>query len=272
VGILKPQPGYLQGLRDLADKHGFILIFDEVKTGFRYSIGGYSKIGGVRPDLAVFAKAIANGYVISALVGRRDLMQLIADPNPAKRPFVAGTYNGHPLSLAAAIATIERLLEGDGEIYRKIDRLGQKLQAGIEALLRSHGITAVVARQGSAFCIYFMDHEPRDWHDLASHHDFVRDANMRRSMIEKGIYFFPVETKQCSISAAHTEEDIDLTLRALDQSLRSEHLIRSAGVRLYAGSVAQNRKTAEDCASRFLRRGCRTAYIFLSSGYLRVTS
>ena len=93
VGILKPQPGYLQGLRDLADKYGFILIFDEVKTGFRYAIGGYSKIGGVRPDLAVFAKAMANGFPISALVGRRDLMQQIADPNPAKRPFVAGTYN-----------------------------------------------------------------------------------------------------------------------------------------------------------------------------------
>ena len=86
VGILKPQPGYLQGLRDLADKYGFILIFDEVKTGFRYAIGGYSKIGGVRPDLAVFAKAMANGYPISALVGRRDLMQQIADPNPPSAP------------------------------------------------------------------------------------------------------------------------------------------------------------------------------------------
>ena len=220
VGILKPQPGYLQGLRDLADKYGFILIFDEVKTGFRYSVGGYSKIGGVRPDLAVFAKAMANGYPISALVGRRDLMQQIADPNPAKRPFVAGTYNGHPISVAAAIATIERRLEGNGEIYRKLEDLGQQAQSGIESILRSHGITGVVARQGSAFCIYFMDHQPKDWHDLASNHDFSRDLTMRRRLIEKGIYFFPVETKQCSISAAHTKEDIDLTLRALDESLR----------------------------------------------------
>ena len=220
VGILKPQPGYLQGLRDLADKYGFILIFDEVKTGFRYSVGGYSKIGGVRPDLAVFAKAMANGYPISALVGRRDLMQQIADPNPAKRPFVAGTYNGHPISVAAAIATIARLLEGNGEIYRKLEDLGERAQTGIESILRSHGITGVVARQGSAFCIYFMDHQPKDWHDLASNHDFSRDLTMRRRLIEKGIYFFPVETKQCSISAAHTKEDIDLTLRALDESLR----------------------------------------------------
>lgn len=220
IGILKPQPGYLSGLRELADKYGFVLIFDEVKTGFRYSLGGYAEVSGVRPDLAVYAKAIANGYPISALVGKRELMQLIADPNPAKRPFVAGTYNGHPIPVAAAIATIERLLAGNGEVYRKIDDLGKKIQTGIESILRATGITGIVARQGSAFCIYFMDHAPRDWHDLASHHDFPRDLRMRRRMIEKGIYFFPVETKQCSISAAHTEEDIAQTLTALEDSLK----------------------------------------------------
>jgi len=220
IGIVKPQPGYLQGLRNLAEKYGFVLIYDEVKTGFRYSLGGYSQISGVKPDLAVFAKAMANGYPISALAGKRELMQLIADANAAKRPFIAGTYNGHPVSVAAAIATVERLMEGDGAVYRHMDRLGQKLQAGIESILRARGITGVVARQGSAFCIYFMDHEPRDWHDLAGHHDFARDLKMRRSMIDKGIYFFPVETKQCSISAAHTEEDIDQTLNALEDTLQ----------------------------------------------------
>ncbi|HEX4424153.1 MAG TPA: aspartate aminotransferase family protein [Terriglobales bacterium] len=220
VGILKPQPGYLKGLRELADKYGFVLIFDEVKTGFRYSVGGYSKLGGVKPDLAVFAKAMANGFPISALVGKRELMGQIADPNPAKRPFVAGTYNGHPVSVAAAIATIERLLEGNEEVYRNLEQLGQRMQTGVESILRARGITGVLARQGSAFCLYFMDHEPRDWHDLASNHDFARDLKMRLRLVEKGIYFFPVEVKQCSISAAHTEADIDLTLTALDESLR----------------------------------------------------
>jgi glutamate-1-semialdehyde 2,1-aminomutase len=220
IGVLKPQPGYLKGLRALADQYGFVFIFDEVKTGFRYAVGGYSELGGVRPDLAVFAKAMANGCTISALVGKRELMSLIADPDPRKRPFVAGTYNGHPLSVAAAIATIERLLEGNGEIYQRLERLGQQAQAGIESILASRGVTGVVARQGSAFCIYFMDHEPRDWHDLAQNHDFARDLKMRRRMIERGIYFFPTETKQCSISAAHSEEDIALTLQAIDESLK----------------------------------------------------
>ena len=219
IGILKPQPGYLQGLRELADHYGFVLIFDEVKTGFRYSVGGYSHISGVRPDLVVFAKAIANGFPLAALGGKAELMDRFAHPNPTWRPLIAGTYSGHPVCVAAAIATIERLLEDDGAVYRHLEHLGAQAQEGIEALLRSHSIEGMVARQGSAFCIYFMDHEPRDWHDLALHHDFEQDVAMRRALIDAGIYFFPVATKQCSISAAHTEEDIVTTLKALDSSL-----------------------------------------------------
>lgn len=219
IGVVKPQPGYLKGLRDLADRDGFILIFDEVKTGFRYCVGGYSQISGVKPDLVVFAKAIANGYPISALGGKGDLMDHFAHPDPKKRPLVSGTYNGHPVSVAAAIATIERLLENDGEVYRHLEHLGKQIQDGIESIVRSRGIKGVVARQGSAFCLYFMDHEPRDWHDLAENHDFSDDIAMRRAMIQREVYFFPVATKQCSISAAHTEADVAFTLEALEKSL-----------------------------------------------------
>ena len=220
VGVLKPQLGYLGGLRELADRYGFILIFDEVKTGFRFSVAGYSQISGVTPDLVVFAKALANGYPIAVLGGKQEIMELLADPQPLRRPLLAGTYNGHPVPVAAAIATIERLLANDGEIYCHLERLGKKVQDGIESLIRSHGIKGVLARQGSAFCLYFMDHEPRDWHDLAEHHDFSSDAAMRRRMIEDGVYFFPVATKQCSISYAHSENDIAYTLEIMDKALR----------------------------------------------------
>ena len=121
--------------------------------------------------------------------------------------------------MAAAIATLERLLENEGVVYKQLESLGQKAQDGIESIIESLGLEAVVVRQGSAFSIYFMDHAPKDWHDLAVHHNFSLDLSMRRSMIRRGIYFFPVATKQCSISVAHSEEDIDMTVEALGKAL-----------------------------------------------------
>ena len=219
IGIVKPDAGYLEGLRQLADRHGFILILDEVKTGFRHGIGGYAKIAGVTPDLVVFGKAMANGYPIAALGGKKRLMDWFVHPDPSKRVLLAGTYNAHPVPTAAAIATIERLLMNDGEVYRHVESLGQKMQRGLEKVLHTLGVEAIVARQGSAFCIYFMNHSPRDWHDLASHHDFKFDEELRRKLIERGVYFFPVAAKQCSISFAHTTEDIEATLQQIQNQL-----------------------------------------------------
>ncbi|HZT68153.1 MAG TPA: aspartate aminotransferase family protein [Terriglobia bacterium] len=221
VGIIKPLPGYLEGLRKLADQYGFILIFDEVKTGFRHSIGGYAKIAQVAPDLAVYGKALANGYPIAALGGKKELMDWFVHPDPSKRVLLAGTYNAHPVPTAAAIATIERLLKNDGEVYRHVQCLGEKMQAGLETVLGNLGLKAVVARQGSAFCVYFMDHCPRDWHDLASNHDFALDETLRQGLIERGVYFFPLATKQCSISFAHTAEDVDVTIERFQDTLTS---------------------------------------------------
>jgi len=222
IGIIKPEPGYLQGLRALADRYGFVLIFDEVKTGFRHALGGYATLAGVTPDLVVYGKAIANGYPMAVLGGKRGLMDWFVHPDPAKRVLLAGTYNAHPIPTAAAIATIERLLMNDGEVYRRVASLGQQIEQGLQAILQKCSATAVVARQGSAFCIYFMNHCPKDWHDLAAHHDFDLDQRVRRALIPRGVYFFPVATKQCSISAAHTAEDVDWTLHQF------EHVVSSA--------------------------------------------
>ena len=221
VGIIKPLPGYLQGLRRLADQYGFILVFDEVKTGFRHSIGGYAMLAQVAPDLVVYGKALANGYPIAALGGKKELMDWFVHPEPSKRVLLAGTYNAHPVPTAAAIATIERLLMNDGEGYRHVECLGEKLQRGIEDVFRELDLKAVVARQGSAFCVYFMDHCPRDWHDLASNHDFKLDETTRRGLIDGGVYFFPLATKQCSISFAHTAEDIESTVQIFRTTLSS---------------------------------------------------
>jgi glutamate-1-semialdehyde 2,1-aminomutase len=171
------------------------------------------------PDLAVFGKAIANGYPMALIGGKQRLMDFFNHPDPSKRVLLAGTYNAHPVPTAAAIATIERLLMNGGEVYRHVERLGDAMQQGIEQIMRTAGHCAVVARQGSAFCIYFMDHAPKDWHDIAEHHDFALDSGMRRNLIERGVYFFPAAVKQCSISAAHTEKDISFTLEQIEQAV-----------------------------------------------------
>ena len=232
IGIVAPQPGYLEGLRRLADRYKFLLVFDEVKTGFRHALGGCSTLFGVRPDLVVFGKALANGYPIAALGGKKEYMNRFVDPNPARRVLLAGTYNSHPVPTSAAIATIERLSMDDGEVYRHVENLGARMQEGLERIASNLGIEAVVARQGSAFCLYFMDHRPVDWHDLAGRHRFDLDDRMRRALIGKGVYPFPLATKQWSISAAHTREDIDYTLEQINSTLQEVPASTLAGQRV----------------------------------------
>jgi glutamate-1-semialdehyde 2,1-aminomutase len=219
IGVVKPAPGYLQGLRKLADRLGFVLIFDEVKTGFRHAVGGYASLAGVNPDLAVYGKAVANGYPLAVLGGKKELMDYFVHPEMSKRVLLGGTYNAHPVPTIATIATVERLLANGGEVYRHVEMLGDRMQKGMEGIVSELDLKAVVSRQGSAFCLYFMDHCPTDWHDLARHHRFEEDERMRRDLIERGVYYFPLATKQCSISFAHTREDIDATLDHLRASL-----------------------------------------------------
>jgi glutamate-1-semialdehyde 2,1-aminomutase len=220
IGVVKPLPGYLQGLRDLADRHGFLLIFDEVKTGFRANLGGYQAIAGVAADLSTYGKAVANGFPLAAMAGRAIHMDLAASPDPAKRVLLAGTYNCHPIPVAAAIACLNKLMDPRQDVYGKLERLAQRLEAGQRELFLRHGIPATVARVGSASCIYFTRHgEPRDWWDILEHHDAAFDARYRRALIERGIYHFPVIVKQGSISFAHSEADIDETLNATDDAL-----------------------------------------------------
>ncbi|RXH54132.1 aspartate aminotransferase family protein [Granulicella sibirica] len=222
VGLIHPQPGYLEGLRALADKYGFVLIFDEVKTGFRHALGGFSSLAKVTPDLVVYGKAIANGYPLAVIAGKKYLMDLFVSPDASNRVLLAGTYNGHPVPTAAAIATIKRLAENNAAIYTHFETLGARMQTGLEKILKETGNRAVVARQGSAFCTYFMDHLPLDWHDLISNNDPEQDNHLRRDLLDRSIYFFQLPMKQCSLSAAHTEADVDFTLEGVQSVLSAK--------------------------------------------------
>lgn len=210
IGVVLPEPGYLQGLLTLCEQYGAVCIFDEVKTGFRTALGGYQSVAGVQPHLSVFGKAVANGYPLGVVGGKREIMQLFDSPDPAKRVLIAGTYNAHPINTAAAIATLKLLQNGD--VYKQIERFSNRLYEGLAGLFIEKGIPAVLSRNASAFCTYFMQTQPCDLHDILENHDFDFDLRLRKALIQQGIYHIPIACKQGSVSYAHSEEDINKTL------------------------------------------------------------
>jgi glutamate-1-semialdehyde 2,1-aminomutase len=217
IGVVLPKPGYLQGLVDLCDKYGAVCIFDEVKTGFRSALGGYQSVAGVMPHLSVFGKAVANGYPLGVIGGKREIMQLFDAADPEKRVLIAGTYNAHPVNIAAALATLE-VLENP-EIYQHLDEVSNLWYDGQETLFAEKGIAAVVSRNASASCTYFCENAPQDVHDILKQHDFRLDLQLRRALIEKGIYQIPIACKQSSVSYAHSADDIYTTLEKTKEVL-----------------------------------------------------
>jgi glutamate-1-semialdehyde 2,1-aminomutase len=221
VGVVKPKTGYLEGLRKMADDTGFLLILDEVKTGFRAGLGGYQALCGVTPDLSTFGKAMANGYPIAAMAGKQAYMDLAISSDPRRRVLIAGTYNCHPISVAAAAACLTKLANRALDVYGHLERLARRLEEGQRELFAKHRLNASISRLGSAHCVYFMDEAPVNWWEIITRHDFEFDLRYRRKLIDHGVYYFPVPTKQGSISFAHTNDDIDRTLEATGDALRA---------------------------------------------------
>jgi glutamate-1-semialdehyde 2,1-aminomutase len=220
IGVVLPLEGYLRGLIDLCNRHGALCIFDEIKTGFRCGLGGYQGIAGVRPHLSVFGKAIANGYPLSVIGGRAEILRLFDDPSAEKRVLIAGTYNAHPMVCAAAIATLTVLREPD--TYPTIRKHSLMLYSGLREIFAEAGIAHALVHNESAFCVYFCERAPTDLHDILENHDFALDMRYRLGLIERGVYQIPLACKQGSVSFAHTAEDVARTLdvtRAVVKSL-----------------------------------------------------
>ncbi len=190
-----------------------MLIFDEVKTGFRAGLGGYQGVSGVKPDLSTFGKAFANGFPIAAAGGHNEIHGRGDRPRPQASLLVAGTYNCHPIPVAAAIACLTKLTRQERRRLRspRTPRRSGWRPAN-ENCSADHGVTTTISRIGSAYCVYFADHAPTDWWDLLHSHDFAFDLKYRKALIARGMYNFPVAAKQGSISFAHTADDIDASL------------------------------------------------------------
>lgn len=208
TGAIEPDPGYLAAVRRLCDASGTLLIFDEVITGFRLAPGGAQEYLGVTPDLAVFGKAVAGGMPVSLFAGRAEIMDAISSGSVAH----AGTFNSHPVCLAAAAATLDVLDRQRDDIYPRLFALGQRLRDGLARAADKAGIPAFVDGPGPVVQTYLGSTGPvRDYRDFAAT-DRDLTARFHTALLEHGVNIVP--RGLWFLSAAHTEDDIDETLAA----------------------------------------------------------
>jgi glutamate-1-semialdehyde 2,1-aminomutase len=213
VGVLLPDKGFLEGLREITTKNGALLIFDEVITGFRLGLGGAQEYYGVTPDLTTLGKIIGGGLPVGAYGGRADLMDQMAPEGPI---YQAGTLSGNPLAVAAGIAALE-ILKRD-KPYARLAKLGEKLFRGLAAGAKSAGHEAAVNYVGSMGCAFFTSGAVRLYSD-AMKSDTKLFAAFHRRMLDQGVYLAPSQFEACFVSAAHTDEDVDAIIAAASKAL-----------------------------------------------------
>lgn len=216
-GVIPPEGDYLKQLRELTIKYDCLLIFDEVLTGFRIAKGGAQEFYGVKPDIACYAKALGGGAPIAAVAGRRDLMSQIG---PGRIGF-GGTYNAHPLSLAASKATLETLFKNDGEAFRRMADLGSKLKTELAETLSAAGYNVVVNAVGPMLSIYFTKLRKVSTYRQALQSSGEKFKRFRDEMLKHGVYMHPDGLERLSISAVHTEREVDETIIAAEESLKA---------------------------------------------------
>jgi glutamate-1-semialdehyde 2,1-aminomutase len=210
-GIM-PKKGFLEGLRRLCDEHGAVLIFDEVKTGFRTALGGANEVFGVTPDIGTYAKAMGNGFPVAAVAMRGEIVEGWKMGGIAQ----AGTYSGNGVSAAATAATIDRL--ATGEPHLQIEKVGRALMEGLEKILADQGVQSKITGHPSMFSIFLGEGEINEYRDAARHDgELYEDICMR--MIHKGVMPCPDAREPWFVCSAHTDEDVALTLEVFDDSL-----------------------------------------------------
>jgi len=213
MGCVPPDPGYLEGLRELTRQHGALLVFDEVMTGFRVALGGAQALYGVRPDLTTLGKIVGGGLPVGVYGGRREIMERVSPLGPV---YQAGTLSGNPLAVAAGRAQL-RLLRQPG-VYEGLEERGAELQAIFEEGARAAGVTLTVQRVGSMLTPFFGARPVRRFEDAAAS-DMARFGRMHRGLIDRGVHWPPSQYEAGFVSLAHDRAALDTTRRAVHAAL-----------------------------------------------------
>lgn len=215
MGLVLPEDGYLKELRNLTTACGALLVFDEVMSGFRASMGGAQAVYGVKPDLVTLGKVIGGGLPVGAYGGRAEIMDKLSPEGPV---YQAGTLSGNPLAMAAGIATLEEL-EKPG-LFESTAAAMERLSAGLGEIARERGVPVYQTRIGSMGCLFFHEGPVRNYAE-ATASDTARYAKFFRGMLERGVYLAPSQYEACFTSVAHGEAELDRTLDAARAAFRS---------------------------------------------------
>jgi len=216
MGLVLPEPGFLQGLRELCTQYGALLLFDEVMTGFRLAYGGAQARLGVTPDLTCLGKIIGGGLPVGAYGGKKEIMQHVA---PVGGVYQAGTLSGNPLAMAAGAATL-RTLRDQPELYTQLEDKGRYLAGHLKELTQKYALPAQVHQIGSMFGLFFTAQPVRNYTD-AKTSDTERFKRFFHSLQAQGIYFPPSQFEACFISVTHDEAALEQTVMAFDKALAS---------------------------------------------------
>jgi len=211
MGVVPPASGYLEGTRALTERYGALLVFDEIISGFRVAFGGAQQLYGVAPDMTCLGKIIGGGLPVGAYGGRRDIMSLVAPLGPV---YQAGTLSGNPLAMTAGIVLLDMLAEPG--VYERLDRLSATLHAGLLASALRHGVPAYGTRVGSIGTLFFSSTPVTDYAGARAS-DTAAYARFFNGMIERGVYLAPAQFEAVFVSLAHSDEDIQATIRAADE-------------------------------------------------------
>lgn len=214
VGCIPPKKGFLEFLREITAENNIILIFDEVITGFRIAEGGAQEYFGVTPDLVTFGKILGGGFPIGAFAGKKEFMERIA---PAGDVYQAGTFNGNPISITAGLETMKHL---DKEFYQEMDVKGLEMRRGLQNILEDASLNYQVAGLSSMFQIYFTDNEVWDYSQAKSA-DTEKFNSYFQTLLAGGVFIPPSQFECCFLSQAHSSEDIQTTLEAMQKGIKT---------------------------------------------------
>ena len=214
IGLVVPEKRYLNEVRKITEQNDIVLIFDEVVTGFRLELGGASEFFGITPDLATFAKALGNGLPIAAIAGKKEIVGKLA---PSGQVYQASTFAGNPISVAAAIATLETMIEGKNAIYPKIARACDSIVDGIKDAISVSQFDCTVNSIGSMFQLFFTNEKVND-EASARKSNVGMFRKLFDELLRHDIFVPPSQFETCFVSYAHSEEDVDKTVEAYSEA------------------------------------------------------